>query len=443
MDEAIHTPAPTPPLLAPAGPVPLVDAGEAFAAAPLRALVERVRAAAADGARLRITGGDTKHFVSLDPAVNPAGDALAEELSLRDLAGIVNYEPTELVVTVRAGTPLAELEAALAERGQCLPFEPPRFGPARALAPWDPSPEASPIGLPAPTAGRRGTVGGMVAAGLAGPSRAAVGSVRDHVLGVLLLDGRARLMRFGGEVIKNVAGYDVSRLVAGSWGALGVACEVSLKVMPIAPATCTLRFDLDQAGALETLNAWAGQPLPLDASVWWRDTLCVRLRGAAAAVHAATVRLGGEVIPPELADAFWSGLRDHRDEFFAQAQARLDADPFLALWRLSLPATAPVLPLGHDPLVEWGGAQRWVVARDTEGPALVAAALAAGGSARPFRRGSFPAGGDPVETSLHNAECGPRTDPLAVIQRRLKTAFDPHGVFVAGAPIAREMAPVA
>ena len=181
------------------------------------------------------------------------------------------------MVTARAGTPLAELEAALAEKGQCLPFEPPRFGAAG-------------------TAGGTslGTVGGMVAAGLAGPARAAVGGVRDYVLGVTLLNGRAEVLSFGGQVMKNVAGYDVSRLLAGSLGTLGAILEVSLKVLPVAPATATLRFEMDEAAALRQLNTWGGQPLPISASAWWSGILVLRLSGAAAAVRAAATRLGGE-----------------------------------------------------------------------------------------------------------------------------------------------------
>lgn len=397
---------------------PVFSMADAEAVAPLRALADQVRQAADARTRLRLVGGDTKRFVAVDRDVADPRDAVAEPLSMRGLSGIVSYQPTELVVTVRAGTPLAEVEAALAERGQCLPAEPPRFGPQGF-----------------------GTVGGMVAAGLSGPARPVAGSVRDHVLGLMLLDGRGRLLRFGGEVIKNVAGYDLSRLVAGSWGALGAICEVSLKVMPVAPAECSLRFEMDQSAAIETLNEWAAQPLPLNASVWWGGTLCVRLRGAAAAVEAAKRRLGGEELPQALAAPFWEGLRDQRDEFFVEVNAQLEADPSLVLWRLSLPSTAPALRVGADPLVEWGGAQRWVLVPDAQGPALQAAAVAAGGSARPFRRGHA---SDPrveaVGQALH-VETPPRRDPLAVVQRRLKDAFDPHDLFVAGAPVAREMAP--
>ncbi|MDH1676118.1 glycolate oxidase subunit GlcE, partial [Comamonas aquatica] len=206
--------------------------------AALFQITERVRAALADHTPLRLRGGGSKDF----HALQLQGDLL----DTRDWRGIVSYEPSELVVTVRAGTPLAELEAVLAAQGQCLAFEPPHFGAA--------------------------TVGGMVATGWSGPSRASVGAVRDYVLGVEILNGRAELLRFGGQVMKNVAGYDVSRLMAGSWGTLGLITEVSLKVLPVAPGETTLRFDgLSQAEALQRLNQWGGQPLPLNASCWVPD----------------------------------------------------------------------------------------------------------------------------------------------------------------------------
>ena len=226
----------------------------------LQHLVDQVQTANARGTPLHIRGGDTKAFYGESPGTAPA--EVHEVLDVRGLAGISSYEPSELVVTVRAGTPLAELEATLATQGQCLPFEPPRFA-------------------------QGGTVGGMVAAGLAGPARAAVGGVRDYVLGATLLNGQGELLSFGGQVMKNVAGYDVSRLLAGSLGVLGVVCEVSLKVLPLPPATRTLRFDLDEATALRRLNEWGGQPLPLNASAWWEGTLVLRLSGAQAAVEAA------------------------------------------------------------------------------------------------------------------------------------------------------------
>jgi len=350
----------------------------------LQTLIDRVQAARADKTPLAITGGGTKAFY---------GEAAqGEPLDLRPLAGISSYEPSELVVTVRAGTPLATLEAALAEQGQCLPFEPPRFGPAS-------------------------TVGGMVAAGLAGPARAAVGGVRDYVLGASLLNGRAELLSFGGQVMKNVAGYDVSRLLAGSMGVLGVLCEVSLKVLPQPVASATLRFELDQAAALRQLNTWGGQPLPLNASAWWDGMLVLRLAGAAAAVQSATRRLGGETIDPALAAGFWTGLRDHTDEFFTTAATAVARGA--TLWRLSVPQTAAPLALPGEQLVEWGGAQRWVVTT-AAGATLRETAAAAGGHATAFRGSK--AGG----------VLAPLSAPLARIHREMKAAFDPDRIFNPG-----------
>jgi glycolate oxidase FAD binding subunit len=351
----------------------------------LKILVDRVRDAAASGAQLDIVGGGTKGFY---------GEArVGERLHTDVLEGISSYEPTELVVTARAGTLLAELEAALAEQGQCLPFEPPHLGPA-------------------------GTVGGMVAAGLAGPARLAVGGVRDYVLGATLLNGRAEVLSFGGQVMKNVAGYDVSRLLAGSMGTLGVILEVSLKVLPVSPATLSLRFDMNEADALRQLNLWGGQPLPINASAWWDGTLVVRLRGARAAVDAAVRQMGGEPLPGELADTFWTGVRHQRDDFFKRAEAAVrDGVP---LWRLALPTVAPVVALPGDQLIEWGGAQRWW---STPAPAseVRAAALRSGGHATLFRAREKSVG-----------VFAPLKSPLDRIHRELKTAFDPSGIFNPG-----------
>jgi glycolate oxidase FAD binding subunit len=355
--------------------------------AALTRLVDRVRAARAEGTRLDIRGGGSKRFY---------GEAArGEAFDVTPLAGISSYEPTELVVTARGGTPLAELEAVLAERGQCLPFEPPHFGPAA-------------------------TVGGMVAAGLAGPSRAAVGGVRDYVLGATLLDGRGELLAFGGQVMKNVAGYDVSRLLAGSMGTLGVICEVSLKVLPMARATATLRFEMAQPAAIARLNAWAGQPLPLNASAWWNETLVVRLRGAVAAVDAAASALGGERIADNQAGAFWAGLREQTDEYFVDAMRAVEANSSTRLWRLSVPQTAAPIALPGEPLIEWGGALRWLC---TAAPARQVrdAAAGAGGHATIFRARDKSAG---VFT--------PSTPTLERIQRELKRAFDPDGIFNPG-----------
>jgi len=257
-----------------------------------------------------------------------------------------------------------------------------------------------------------------VAAGLSGPSRAAVGSVRDYVLGATMLNGRAEVMSFGGQVMKNVAGYDVPRLLVGSLGTLGLILEVSLKVLPEAPASATLRFDMDHAGALQALNELAGQPLPVHASAWWDGTLLLRLRGALAAVNSAIVKLGGELIEPEFGSRFWQGLRDHGDEYFVKAGQAVAHGA--ALWRLSLPPTTPPLELHGETLIEWGGAQRWLV---TALPAAQVrdAATRAGGHATLFRATNKSAG-----------VFAPLQAPLDRIHRELKKAFDPAGLFNPG-----------
>ncbi|MBA2960657.1 MULTISPECIES: glycolate oxidase subunit GlcE [Ramlibacter] len=357
--------------------------------AALTACIERIRAAAAAGTPLRLRGGGSKDFY---------GDRLEGELlDTRGLAGIRSYEPSELVVTVGAGTPLAELEAVLAGRGQCLPFEPPRFG-----------------GAP--------TVGGMVAAGLSGPARASVGAVRDYVLGLSLVNGQGELLTFGGQVMKNVAGYDVSRLMVGALGTLGLLVEVSLKVLARAPAEATLAFELSQAQALQRLNAWGGQPLPLNASSWHEDsgrgTLLLRLRGAVAAVDAACRTLGGERPDAAAAAAHWQGCRDQQLPWFA---ARAGRD----LWRLSVPQTAPVLEGPEPPLVEWHGGQRWLALDPADAAGaerLRRTALAAGGHATLFR----------TATAGAQRRFQPPAPPLDRIQRELKRQFDPAGIFNRG-----------
>ena len=348
-------------------------------------LVDQVRDAAARRSPLDILGGGTKAFYGETPRGEPFDAA--------SLAGIVCYEPSELVVTARAGTPLDELESVLAARGQCLAFEPPRFAPG-------------------------GTVGGMVAAGLSGPSRAAVGSLRDFVMGASLLNGRGELLHFGGQVMKNVAGYDVSRVLAGSWGVLGVLCEVSLKVLPVATAAETLEFDRDEAGALAEFASWRSQPLPLRALAWHRGRLVVRLAGAAAAVGSACATLGGIAVAPDDARDFWQALRDQRHVFFRPTPAELSTG--LALWRLSLPATAPPIDLPGEQMIEWGGALRWW---RTAAPASAvrAAASGMGGHATLVRAAAKPDG----------AFARPGA-ALMRIHLGLKRAFDPEGVFNPG-----------
>jgi glycolate oxidase FAD binding subunit len=360
--------------------------------ATLQAIVDAVREAGSARRPLRLRGGGTKDFYG--------GPLRGQVLELGALRGISAYEPTELVVTVRAGTPLRELEAVLAEKGQCLPFEPPRYVDRGTVGGTD-----------------GGTVGGMVATGLAGPARAAVGGVRDYVLGATIVNGRAEVLSFGGQVMKNVAGYDVSRSLAGSMGTLGVICEVSLKVLPVAPGRLTLRFDLDQANALRHVNEWAGQALPLSASAWWDGILVVRLQGAQAAVATAAARLGGEVIDAPLADLFWQGLRDQHDEFFDSAAEAVAAGA--RLWRLSVAATAPKLALHGQQLIEWGGAQRWLVS-DVPPATVREAAVDALGHATIWR-------GDKADGAFT-----PPAPTQARLQRAVMAAFDPHGIFNLG-----------
>jgi glycolate oxidase FAD binding subunit len=351
----------------------------------MSALVEicdRVREAAAHGRALRIRGAGTKDFY---------GQALdGEVLDTGAYSGIVAFEPTELVVTARCGTPLSELEAALAHERQMLAFEPPAFGDGA-------------------------TVGGMVAAGLSGPRRAAAGSVRDYLLGAAMVDASGQLNRFGGQVMKNVAGYDVSRLLCGSLGVLGLIAAVSLKVLPVPAAQATLSITMSEADALRCLNEWAGQPLPITASAWHASTLRLRMSGAAAAVQTASDRFvkayGAAQVAPDAADAYWSGVREQTDEFFAGEEP---------LWRLSLPSVAPALVAPGRQLIEWGGALRWL--KTTAGAAEVRAAVRGmGGSATLFRG---------VDKSAGVFE--PLAAPVAAVHRRLKQQFDPKGIFNPG-----------
>ena len=366
----------------------------------LQALIDQVRASAASVTPLRIRGGGSKDFY---------GQSLhGELLDTRTLNGITSYEPSELVVTARAGTPLAELEAALAENGQCLPFEPPHYR------------------LGASTTDTA-TVGGMVAAGLSGPARATAGGVRDYMLGVQVLNGRAELLTFGGQVMKNVAGYDVSRLMAGAMGTLGVITEVSLKVLPVPPAEATLRFHLDEATGLGKLNEWAGQPLPLNASSWVLDAgqpvLYLRLRGAVAAVDTAIARLlkevAGERVDSPQTTMDWSAARDLKLPWFSEGFARGDD-----LWRLSVPQTSTPLNVGAT-MIDWLGGQRWVwAAAGDVGSAqkLRAAANAAGGNATLFVAA-------PTDSKQSIAVFDPLKPPLDMIHQRLKAEFDPANIF--------------
>jgi glycolate dehydrogenase FAD-binding subunit len=347
--------------------------------AAIEALAGRVQQAASDRTPLCIRAGGTKDFY---------GNAtLGETLDPRGVRGIVAYEPSELVVTVRCGTPLDELESTLAARGQMLACEPPHFGDAA-------------------------TVGGCIAAGLSGPRRATPGpqggGIRDFLLGARLIDGRGQLLSFGGTVMKNVAGYDVARVLAGSLGILGVILEVSLKVVPRPVEEMTLQFELSEAAALERLNAWSQQALPISASAWHAGSLVLRLSGAQAAVSAASRSLGGEAVD---GDSIWTALREHRHPYFAG-----DAP----LWRLSLPPVAAPLGSAELQMIEWGGALRWLRA-SRPAQEIRASARALGGHATLFR------GGDRTTGAF-----APLAPALAAIHARLKAQFDPAGIFNPG-----------
>ncbi|ANH71580.1 FAD binding domain protein [Ralstonia insidiosa] len=342
---------------------------------------------------LTLRGGGTKDFYGRAPA--PQGTTL----DTREWSGIVDYDCAELVITARSGTPLAEIEAALAEHKQMLAFEPPHFA----------------------ADGKQATVGGAFASGLSGPRRQSVGALRDFVLGAVAMDGRGDLLNFGGQVMKNVAGYDVSRLMAGALGTLGLVVQVSLKVLPMPFCDATLRFALPQAEAIDTLNRWGGQPLPIAASAWIDGALWVRLSGADAAVRAAITKLGGERVDDAEAASFWRDLREQSHAFFARA-----TQGSLPLWRIALPPATPPLALGHasadEQLVEWGGGQRWWIdTASTPADTIRDAANKAGGHATLFRNGDR---ASDVFT--------PVAAPLMAVHKRLKDSFDPHGIFNPG-----------
>jgi glycolate oxidase FAD binding subunit len=339
------------------------------------ALAEQVRDARARHAHLRIQAGGTKAFLDDYP-----GD-LSESLDVRAHRGIVNYEPSELVLTARCGTLLSELTEVLAASGQILPFEPPGFGV-------------------------QATLGGVVSAGLSGPRRPFSGSVRDSVLGVRLLTGRGECLHFGGEVMKNVAGYDVSRLITGAWGTLGILLEASVRVMPAPVRTITLKQPGSKKQALALFGAWARQPLSISAACHLNDTLYIRLSGGPAALEAAAGIIGGKEVPD--GEDFWCSIREQDQEFF---------DTRIPLWRLSVPPATPPLDLPGDWLLDWAGAQRWL--KSNEAPERIRAAVeSAGGHALLFRN---PVPGVPRVHPLPAA--------LRALQVRVKAALDPDGLF--------------
>ena len=358
-------------------------------------LSQQVLAARGGFRPVLIQGGGTKSFYG-----NPfeqSGNA-PYTLDMRVLRGIVNYQPSELVVTARAGTRLQELIDTLDASGQMLAFDPPSFGP-------------------------QATVGGCVASGLSGPGRQGAGSLRDFVLGAHLLDAQGSVMRFGGEVMKNVAGYDVSRLLAGSLGMFGAIVQVSLKVAPKPVCTCTIEFDLDEAAALELCHGLRAQPLPVSASAWEHlggqtGRLRIRLGGALAAVSSARARLGGNLVDDVEAGRYWADLREQRLPFFGQTP----------LWRLAVEPGTPVLGLGPS-VFEWGGTQRWIAARGIDANSIRQVARSAGGHATLFRP-------DPAQPLPGDGVFEPLAPVVLAIVRRLKQEFDPQGVFNPGRLVA-------
>ena len=334
-------------------------------------LGEQVHAAYAAGTPLSLRGHGTKQFCA------PAAEGAALDTTAH--RGIVTYEPTELVLTARAGTPLADIEAALAANQQMLGFEPPHFGAGA-------------------------TLGGTLACGLSGPRRPYAGAARDFVLGMQIVNGKGEILRFGGQVMKNVAGYDLSRLMVGSHGTLGLILEASFKVLPKPPQETTLRFEMPADEAIHKMNVWAGQPLPLSAACHDGDTLYVRLSGAETAVRAARLKLGGDI--DDQGDGFWRALREHTHGFF-----RSDAP----LWRLSLPSATPMLGLSSSWLLDWGGAQRWLHT-SASAAAVARAAQQAGGHAQLFRQRYQVGASYPPESTI------------AQLQQRLKQAFDPGAI---------------
>lgn len=336
--------------------------------------VEQITQAIAGRTPLCIRGGGSKAFYGRACEATP--------LDVAGHEGIISYEPTELVITARTGTPLTEIEALLAAHNQILPFDPPRFGPGA-------------------------TLGGMIAAGLSGPRRPWAGSVRDAVLGVKLINGRGQVLHFGGQVMKNVAGYDVSRLIAGSLGTLGLILEASIRVLPRPAAELTLVQELDPETAARRVLARMREPYSLSGTLYHDGWLWLRLCGAERGVEAARASLGGEVAD----SGIWRESREQTLPFFRQGGR---------LWRLSLPAAAPAVDLPGAQLIEWGGALRWL-AGDVPAEAVFARARAHGGHATLFRGHD---GHEPVFQPL--------PDAMMKLHRAVKQAMDPHGLFNPG-----------
>ncbi|MBR9866048.1 MAG: glycolate oxidase subunit GlcE [Oceanospirillales bacterium] len=339
-------------------------------------LQQQVLDARSDKRQLNIVAGNSK--ASMGRTTH------ADTLNVSDHTGVISYQPVELVLTVRSGTTLTEIEALLDDNNQMLAFEPPRFS-------------------------EHSTIGGTLACNLSGPGRPWAGSIRDHVLGVRLINGLGEHLKFGGQVMKNVAGYDVSRLQAGAMGTLGVLTEVSLKVLPKPAAVRTLSWQLEAKQALSLMLELAGKPKPISAACWIEGQLYVRLSGAQSAVDATLKEWNGCDEPDS--DNFWRALRDQQ---LSQFQSN---DP---LWRFSINPAAEIPSLDHLSIIDWGGAQRWYRGHQDKHEMEALAELAGG-------QVSLYTGGDRTADVFHQP-----VPALQEIQKRLKASFDPDGILNSG-----------
>lgn len=340
--------------------------------------IQRIHSAIRTRETLLIQGGSSKYFYG-----NPIYQAKKNVLDVTPYSGIVDYDPSELVITAKAGTRLAELESLLLQSNQMLAFEPPCFT-------------------------KETTLGGTIAAGLSGPRRAYQGSVSDFMLGIRMLDGHGNDLRFGGQVMKNVAGYDVSRLMVGSLGTLGIILEASLKVLPKPEVELSICLEMNQLQAIEKIHQWASKPLPISASCHYENKLFIRISSSHAGTRAAYQKIGGEIL--ESSDSFWQSLRNHTHPFFALGKR---------LWRLSVKSTLPFIALEGEQLIEWGGALRWLATNGTENDQILRQQISAlGGHATLFY-------GDKSNIqAFHSLSL-----PMLKIHQRLKQQFDPHGIF--------------
>lgn len=338
-------------------------------------LIETVTCAHRAGQSLSIHGGGSKSFLRLQDQGKP--------ISTLQHSGIVSYEPTELVLTVRSGTTIADTESVLRENSQMLAFEPPEF--------------------------KGGTIGGAIASGLSGPRRPWAGAARDFVLGTHIINGKGERLRFGGQVMKNVAGYDISRLMAGAYGVLGVILDVSIKVLPRPEMEVTRVFELSVEETIRRISELSGVANPISAACWYQNRLMVRLSGAEAGVQQASRMLGGELLQD--ADNFWLSVRNHTHTFFQRG----------SFWRLSVPPASPhILQDTSEQFIDWGGSQRWI--RTEESPESVAQqALSAGGYAEQWHTSN--------KANLRH----PLQKGIRQIHKKIKQAFDPRGILNPGA----------